>query len=309
MVYFLLHIYLKVREDQRRSEKWRFGSQDSEGANWRGSTTRVEDGVSGAVALEDNIRGLEKLDAARPTRSDQSQETGDHRADSNDGLVSEEFVEQPSANSPRRQSVERKSHKRRQKRKRTELEKKVFWQCLSYFIAFMLVWPFPIVLACFQAITYENNVYVLFFVAFVTPLQGFANAMVYFRPRLQRSLLCRPCKGSSSPSLNHGRSSLQHYSKPSIPEQSSRKSTTPVEGRYSEDPDGHDLSNLDSQMAEWEPSMAVDDADGVEGNSTERSRHGHHEMHDLSIAMLKWNREQVDPTGDDDGNLDMVRYP
>ena len=65
MVYFLLHIYLKVREDQRRSEKWRFGSQDSEGANWRGSTTRVEDGVSGAVALEDNIRGLTDILATK----------------------------------------------------------------------------------------------------------------------------------------------------------------------------------------------------------------------------------------------------
>ncbi|CAB9498701.1 expressed unknown protein [Seminavis robusta] len=66
------------------------------------------------------------------------------------------------------------------------LEKKVFWQCLFYVLAFYVTWPlmFSVYLA---SIDVDGPLGLTMTVAFVAPLQGFTNFLVYVRPKLSKS--------------------------------------------------------------------------------------------------------------------------
>ena len=209
MTYFLARIYFKVHHNERRSAQWRFENQDSDRANWRRSPSSAEDMISRTVALEENLKGLEQLDAPEQSPSGGSQSTQDPRTETNKSNSTEDCVEQHPCTDMGRESIGRSSHRHRQRHKRSELEKKVFWQGLSYFAAFMLAWPFPIAFAYVQAITYYTNIYTVIVFAFISPLQGFANAMVYFRPRLHHSKLCG---GNSRQLIESGRLSTPNVS-------------------------------------------------------------------------------------------------
>lgn len=68
--------------------------------------------------------------------------------------------------------------------KASKLEQAVFWQCLFYVMAFYVTWPivFAVYLASIDA---GGPLWLAITVAFVAPLQGFSNAVVYIRPKLQ----------------------------------------------------------------------------------------------------------------------------
>ena len=65
------------------------------------------------------------------------------------------------------------------------LEREVFWQCLWYCVAFYVTWP--VMFAVYLASVDVNGPLALTLtVAFVAPLQGFSNWLVYVRPKLKR---------------------------------------------------------------------------------------------------------------------------
>jgi len=69
------------------------------------------------------------------------------------------------------------------------LERKVFWQCLSYVLAFCITWPILFVGYIYGFNNFDEGQYVDYpyglamTVSFVAPLQGFNNFLVYVRPR------------------------------------------------------------------------------------------------------------------------------
>jgi hypothetical protein len=65
------------------------------------------------------------------------------------------------------------------------LERQVFWQCLSYVMAFYITWPiqFTVYVGLLDEV---NRIGFTLLMAFVAPLQGFNNFLVYVRPRVQR---------------------------------------------------------------------------------------------------------------------------
>ena len=301
MAYFLVRIYWKVRQDERRSAQWRFETQHSESANWRSSTSAIKDRASRTMALDENLKKLNELEASRPAQSERLNLVAPQRSGSGDALSTDGCVEQHPTKMSTRQHDDRRSRKRRRGQQRTELEKNVFWQCLSYFAAFMLVWPFPIAFGYIQAITYTESIRMLLIIAFVTPLQGFANALVYFRPQLKKSKLCRWRAGGSKNSHTPGTSSTQNLNNNTGRHKGSSTNPNRVgEGQYIGGNDCHDVSMLDSQMAEWEPSMVVDDTADTGGDHDYGHKVGAGDICDPSIAMLELNREREASMSDDD---------
>lgn len=68
--------------------------------------------------------------------------------------------------------------------KASQLEQAVFWQCVSYGLAFYISWP--ILFAVYLGNVDQDGPYGLaVIVAFVAPLQGFNNFCVYIRPKLK----------------------------------------------------------------------------------------------------------------------------
>ena len=61
---------------------------------------------------------------------------------------------------------------------------KVFWQSLWYVMAFYVIWPYNLWIA--SAFDSNPAVGYMFVGIFLLPLQGFLNALVYFRPRMKR---------------------------------------------------------------------------------------------------------------------------
>jgi hypothetical protein len=67
--------------------------------------------------------------------------------------------------------------------KASKLEQAVFWQCSLYALAFYISWPilFSVYLA---SIDVHGPLYLTLAVAFLAPIQGFTNCLVYIRPKL-----------------------------------------------------------------------------------------------------------------------------
>ncbi|CAB9504802.1 expressed unknown protein [Seminavis robusta] len=63
------------------------------------------------------------------------------------------------------------------------LEKQVFWQCISYMLAFYISWPILFSVYLFS-VDVNGPLGLTLIVAFLAPLQGFMNALVYLRPKL-----------------------------------------------------------------------------------------------------------------------------
>lgn len=86
------------------------------------------------------------------------------------------------------------------------MEKAVFWQCVSYVLAFYITWPlmFSVYLFSIDANESSASFPLAMTVAFVAPLQGFSNSIVYLRTKLKNaakpntpnscSLLCNKAK-------------------------------------------------------------------------------------------------------------------
>lgn len=87
--------------------------------------------------------------------------------------------------------------------KASQLEQAVFWQCVSYGLAFYISWP--ILFAVYLGNVDQDGPYGLaVIVAFVAPLQGFNNFCVYIRPKLKgRGKKKKNSKGSG-PSSSSG---------------------------------------------------------------------------------------------------------
>ena len=66
------------------------------------------------------------------------------------------------------------------------LEGKVFWQCISYALAFYITWPLVALNYAFSLDEVVDRYGYTLFVALLTPLQGLANFLVYIRPRWDR---------------------------------------------------------------------------------------------------------------------------
>lgn len=65
----------------------------------------------------------------------------------------------------------------------SRLRREVAWQCLSYLFALYATWGFYVVV---QVVAASDDFYFWNIYFFIVPLQGFMNAFVYFRPRLNR---------------------------------------------------------------------------------------------------------------------------
>eukprot|EP00545_Synedropsis_sp_CCMP1620_P007309 CAMPEP_0119026362 /NCGR_PEP_ID=MMETSP1176-20130426/35304_1 /TAXON_ID=265551 /ORGANISM="Synedropsis recta cf, Strain CCMP1620" /LENGTH=413 /DNA_ID=CAMNT_0006982055 /DNA_START=184 /DNA_END=1425 /DNA_ORIENTATION=- len=85
---------------------------------------------------------------------------------------------------------------RRRKATRDKLQREVFWQCFSYAAVFGITWPLWAV-GKVHASQYDLPIgfWIVFFV--VAPLQGFNNAICYFRPFRRRSQRLRRQQSSS----------------------------------------------------------------------------------------------------------------
>lgn len=73
------------------------------------------------------------------------------------------------------------------------LEKDVFWQCVSYVLAFYITWPimFAVYLA---SVDIEGPLGLTILVAFVAPLQGFNNFLVFITPKVKRWYRRQPAR-------------------------------------------------------------------------------------------------------------------
>uniref|UniRef100_A0A7S3P6F5 G-protein coupled receptors family 2 profile 2 domain-containing protein n=1 Tax=Amphora coffeiformis TaxID=265554 RepID=A0A7S3P6F5_9STRA len=67
---------------------------------------------------------------------------------------------------------------------KNSLEREVFWQCLLYVLAFYITWPimFSVYLA---SVDIEGPLGLTLLIAFLAPLQGFWNSLVYLRPKIK----------------------------------------------------------------------------------------------------------------------------
>jgi len=66
----------------------------------------------------------------------------------------------------------------------TTVQEKVFWQSLSYVIAFMITWPTIMVGALVAGAKGNLPYWFGLLLSLIAPFQGFINAVVYFRPRI-----------------------------------------------------------------------------------------------------------------------------
>lgn len=74
----------------------------------------------------------------------------------------------------------------------TERERKVFWQSALYVLSFYITWPVVLASLLIKPDRYEHHSSAAYKVgsaaAFLWPLQGFFTCIVYFRPRIIKSL-------------------------------------------------------------------------------------------------------------------------
>jgi len=91
------------------------------------------------------------------------------------------------------------------KAKAATLERQVFWQCVSFALAFYITWPIVITIYLTSA-DVNGPLGLTITVAFVAPLQGFSNFLVYIRPRLKTSTTSQGNHQSGSFHLSSRRS-------------------------------------------------------------------------------------------------------
>ncbi|CAB9527065.1 expressed unknown protein [Seminavis robusta] len=141
------------------------------------------------------------------------------------------------------------------------IERAVFWQCLFYMLAFYVTWPilFSVYLA---SVDVHGPLRLTLTVAFVAPLQGFNNWLVYIRPKLLKDRH-KKRKSQSSP---HGSASMRPSIEPSgrtysslrnmlkfLPQSVSTRFTTTSSTQFSTPPPAtapvDDLSDLNPSLA------------------------------------------------------------
>jgi len=147
-------------------------------------------------------------------------------------------------------------------RQRSNLERKVFRQCLSYIVGFCLVYPTSVALGYYFALTQRDGFGAFVFLAICAPLQGLANAIVYFRPRL-----C--CNAGSSRNSNKNNRTEKTPSIGSTHNTSTKKQSIDIDtqtsssnhhaghgGRSSSCSSGqfaYNQSSISSLQGEWDP--------------------------------------------------------
>lgn len=81
----------------------------------------------------------------------------------------------------------------------SSLDRKVFWQSFSWLCAFLIPWPILLASSTYGLIPHSEVAPLPFWLVslgyILGPLQGFFNALVYFRPRIARALSCRHGRG------------------------------------------------------------------------------------------------------------------
>lgn len=279
MTYFLFRIYWKVRKDQQRSLQWRFDQQATGSSSWRTPKgMRIKDQRSQSLRRDANLLALQRLQSLHPTQPQHSSISQSQKEELGSAAFSTSVGEEHPCNYQNNDtgdstrsggtSVDQGSRKRRQGRKRTELEKKVSWQCARYFLAFLLVWPFPIAVALVEARTLSVPYHIFLILAFMSPLQGFANAIVYFSPRLSCPSCCHwACKRNTGAKEDQQRMRSDQHDTP--PQRRNSQTTVGLSvsgqgmggvraGRGIEGvaPDD-EFPSLNSMMAEWEPTTRL----------------------------------------------------
>lgn len=72
--------------------------------------------------------------------------------------------------------------------KKASMRSQVFWQAILYTVSFYVTWPIMLAVYVSGADTRSNSFGFAVLVAFVAPLQGFSNFLVYIRPRMLAAL-------------------------------------------------------------------------------------------------------------------------
>lgn len=146
----------------------------------------------------------------------------------------------------------------------------VFWQCLFYTLAFYVTWP--ILFSVYVASVDEDGPFGLAMtVAFVAPLQGFSNCLVYIRPRLCKSGEYRQSSSTQSSSMRSSLFALAGFFTPS--------------GR---------LSNSNRAMRlDLDPSVALALDDSVEESAEKEKDESSEEEKEEQEAQLDGDRKSV----------------
>lgn len=126
--------------------------------------------------------------------------------------ISSTTVEQQTPTKRRRSSIARAAVAHRDKK--DNLERQVFWICVSYTTAFAITWPILMV-GQFQGLNFELPFWFWVIVVTVSPAQGIGNAYCYFRPQLVKwvgsknkkngcswILVCCMCGRNNNPSTS-----------------------------------------------------------------------------------------------------------
>lgn len=99
----------------------------------------------------------------------------------------------------RQQSPPRRMQRRLSTSSVNSVQNEVFWQSAMYLSALYLAW-FTQLIILVQLEKYLAGHYALWvFFSFITPLQGFMNALVYFRPRMARTITRLSKQGACTP--------------------------------------------------------------------------------------------------------------
>lgn len=94
----------------------------------------------------------------------------------------------------RRSSITRAAAAVAHRNKKDNLERQVFWICVSYTTAFAITWPILMV-GQFQGLNFELPFWFWVIVVTVSPAQGIGNAYCYFRPQLVKWVVSKNKKG------------------------------------------------------------------------------------------------------------------
>ena len=147
LISLTIRVYLAVRANTRTSQRWTFSTAFSS----RNNSTR---NLNSMLFRQDESRV-----AGLPPNASAPSSPAPNRAAA--------MVQASSSGSSR-------------------LENEVFWQCLWYILAFVVIWPVCFVIDAIALSGGLSDNFALGLLAqFVIPLQGLTNALVYFRPRIR----------------------------------------------------------------------------------------------------------------------------
>jgi hypothetical protein len=159
----MIRVYLEVRSKSRQASRWKFNAK-----------LKSKDNASNDANLKNGSWLLSVLSffrrlTSKTERHGDSMETTEITDTTNGGITQNKAA--PRSKKPT---------------KKTSLEDQVFWQSCLYLGAFYLSWTL-ILIACIASLYPEGNLklYPFYLTALIlSPLQGFWNSVIYFRPRL-----------------------------------------------------------------------------------------------------------------------------